>query len=438
MINEGNKQDEYLEKKGESSKDSAMRKASSRRGRFSSGETHQNAERENITWARPGTRPYADSLDRQRKSAHRDERGRKNPQAGSSPEDRRWAEFSGDKPEGKYQKLQKAKKSGQRTNIEAQKQGLIRKGERRRELRTQAVNAIRRAVGGGYVSEAKVDDRLSADQKEIIRNRRLPITDRLPVRGETSQETAERITQKRRDRNKRDRGGQTVRGSQLPKYKKHAEYGGITYQKDWKPEIVSARRDELRAKRTRNNIRDFERNKKTFEEFMLEASKGKSPRPTVLPKSRERDIGKHDDWRDPHPDTRDFGERPEAGKKLRRRAMAVVGTRRREDEETGVREDFVPLTPDKEERVKTRVGELARDIQLHGARIKELKGKPFGKFRPKVRKEKKAIVKSARKKAKQVRSASDALIHASTSRQANTQRNIEDLKQKLRDLGEEP
>lgn len=134
----------------------------------------------------------------------------------------------------------------------------------------QAVNAIRRAVGGGYVSEAKVDDRLSADQKETIRNRRLPITDRLPVRGETSQETEKRITQQRRDSNRRNRGGQTVRGSQLPKYKKHAEFGGITYQKDWHPEEVSARRDELRAKRTRNNIRDF-REQKTFSEFMIEA-----------------------------------------------------------------------------------------------------------------------------------------------------------------------
>lgn len=298
----------------------------------------------------------------------------------------------------------------------------------------QAVNAIRRAVGGGYVSEAKVDDRLSADQKETIRNRRLPITDRLPVRGETSQETEKRITQQRRDSNRRNRGGQTVRGSQLPKFKKHAEYGGITHQKWLDPEKVSARRDELRAKRTRNNIRSFGE-QKTFSEFMIEASKGKSPRPTALPKSRERDIGKHDDWKDK---PLEWGERPEAGKKLKRRLNAVVGTRRREDEETGVREDFVPLTPDKEERVKTRVGELTRDIQLYGARMKELKRKPLGKFRPKVKKEKEAIAKSARKKVKQVRSASDALIHASTSRQANTQRNIEDLKQKLRDLGEEP
>lgn len=370
MINEGNKQDEYLEKKGESSKTTAMRKASSRRGRFSSGDTHKDSERENITWARPGTRPYDDSLDRQRKQAHRSERRKKKPKAGTSPEDRKWSEFSGDEPEGKYEKLQKAKKSGQRTNIEAQKQGLVRKGERRRQLRTQAVDAIRRAMGGGYVSEAKVDDRLSADQKQIIRNRRLSPGDRLPVRGESPRDTEERLTKKRRDRNKRNRGGRGVRGSQLPKYKKHAEFGGVTYQKDWNPEKVSARRDELRAKSAKNNIRNF-REQKTFSEFMTESY-------------------------------RHFVRQ--------------------------VDEDFVPLTPDKEKRVKQRVGELARDIQLQVARMKELKKKPLGRFRPKVKKEKKAIVKSARKKAKQVRSASDALIDASTSRSAKIQKRIQDLK----------
>lgn len=261
MINEGNKQDEYLEKKGESSKTTAMRKASSRRGRFSSGETHQDSERENVTWAKPGTRPHADSLDRQRKSAHRSERGKKKSRAGSSPEDRKWSEFAGDEPKGKYEKLQKAKKSGQRTNIEAQKQGLVRKGEKRRELRTQAVNAIRKAVGGGYVNEARVDDRLSADQKETIRNARLSPGDRLPVRGETSRDTEERLTQKRRDRTRRDRGGQTVRGSKV------SDFSGVSWQS---PEKRSKRRSELRAKSAKNNIRDF-REQKTFSEFMTEA-----------------------------------------------------------------------------------------------------------------------------------------------------------------------
>lgn len=66
----------------------------------------------------------------------------------------------------------------------------------------------------------------------------------------------------------------------------------------------------------------------------------KAPRPTRLPKSRERNIG-HDDWKDPDPDTRDWGERPPAGKKLRSRLISTVGTRRREDIETSVRkEDF--------------------------------------------------------------------------------------------------
>jgi len=45
-----------------------------------------------------------------------------------------------------------------------------------------------------------------------------------------------------------------------------------------------------------------------------------------------------------------------------------------------------------------------------------------------VKKEKEAIVKSARKKAKQIRSASDALIDASTSRSASIQKRIQDLK----------
>lgn len=270
MLNEGNKRDEYLEKKGESTKTTAMRKSSERRGRFSGGDTHQNAERENITWARPGTRSHSDSLDRQRKSAHRTSRGRKKPQAGSSPEDRRWDAFVGDEKKGKYQKLQDKKEKGERTNIDAQKQSLLRKGEKRRELRTQAVNAIRRAVGGGYVNEAKVDDRLSADQKETIRNRRLSPGERLPVRGETSRDTEERLTRQRRERTARNRGGQGVRGSQRPKYKDHAEFGGVTYQKDWHPDEVSARREELRAKRAKNNIRSFKEGK-TFEEFMIEA-----------------------------------------------------------------------------------------------------------------------------------------------------------------------
>jgi hypothetical protein len=74
------------------------------------------------------------------------------------------------------------------------------------------------------------------------------------------------------------------------------------------------------------------------EKFSMAAdsSKPESPRPTKMPKSRERNIGKHNDWKD-NPN-RDFGERPEKGKKLKSRASAVVQSQRRTDKEVGVRE----------------------------------------------------------------------------------------------------
>jgi hypothetical protein len=122
------------------------------------------------------------------------------------------------------------------------------------------------------LKEAKVDDRLSPSQKEIIRNRRLSSNDRLPVHGESPGDTENRLTQTRRRRTARDRGGQTVRGSKLPKYNKHAEFGGVTYQKDLNPDKVSARRSELRAKRAKNNIRSFKEGK-TFSEFLEEAKR---------------------------------------------------------------------------------------------------------------------------------------------------------------------
>ena len=84
---------------------------------------------------------------------------------------------------------------------------------------------------------------------------------------------------------------------------------------------------------------------KTFAEFMeicekfsmtADTSKPQSPKPTQLPKSRERNVGKHDDWKDK---PLEWGERPAAGKKLRSRASAVVGTQQRQDVETGVRKE---------------------------------------------------------------------------------------------------
>jgi hypothetical protein len=266
MLNEGNKRDEYLEKKGESTKTTAMRKSSERRGRFSSGETHSGTERENITWARPGTRPHADSLDRQRKGAHRSERRRKKPQAGTSSEQRRtdaiWqSRFPEDRPKGKYEKLQDKKQQGQPTGIETQKQGIIRKGERRRELRTQAVNAIRRAVGGGYVSEAKVDDyqKLSPIEKEFVRHERQT--------GFEPSSDIDKHTETRRSVHREKRGA-----------KKREPYrdGSSTVSGKYKSKSQNQKRiKELSGKRVlrtaSNKIINFERGAKTFEEFMIEA-----------------------------------------------------------------------------------------------------------------------------------------------------------------------
>ena len=64
----------------------------------------------------------------------------------------------------------------------------------------------------------------------------------------------------------------------------------------------------------------------------------RATRPTRFPRSRERDIG-HNDWKDSDPDSRDWGERPEGAKKLKRRLNAVVGTQKRQDIETGVRKE---------------------------------------------------------------------------------------------------
>ena len=261
MLNEGNKRDEYLEKKGESTKTTAMRKSSERRGRFSAGDTHQSTERENITWARPGTRPHADSLDRQRKGAHRMSKGRKKPQAGSSPEDRRWDAFVGDENKGKYQKLKDKKEKGETTNIDAQKQSLLRKGERRRELRSQAVNAIRRAMGGGYVSEAKVDDyqKLSPIEKEFVRHKRQT--------GFEPSSDIDKHTETRRSVHRERRGA-----------KKREPYrdGSSTVSGKYKSKSQNQKRiKELSGKKvlrtSSNKIINFERGAKTFEEFMIEA-----------------------------------------------------------------------------------------------------------------------------------------------------------------------
>ena len=94
---------------------------------------------------------------------------------------------------------------------------------------------------------------------------------------------------------------------------------------------------------------------RTFSEFMeiceatelgekfsmtADTSKPQSAKATKLPRSRERNVGKHDDWKDK---PTEWGERPPAGKKLRSRASAVVGTQQRQDVETGVRKEETEL-----------------------------------------------------------------------------------------------
>ena len=231
---------------------------------------------------------------------------------------------------------------------------------------TQPVNAI----GSNYVSEAKVDDRLSADQKEIIRNRRLSPGQRLPVRGESPKETEERLTQTRRRTTASLRGARGVKGSIVP------EYSGVLW---WSSEQRSKRRDELRAKRAKNNIVDF-REQKTFSEFMIEASKSGSPRPTKLPRSRERNRGTgvyessgmtSENERTWKRLVTQYGEqpftnprRPKTKSSSRKEESKLSSTstpskpRRRGVQNVEYREDFVPLTPEKEERVKKELVNL--------------------------------------------------------------------------------
>ena len=109
------------------------------------------------------------------------------------------------------------------------------------------------------------------------------------------------------------------------------------------------------------------------EKFSMTADRTKpqSPKPTKLPKGREKNIGKHDDWSE-NPN-RDFGERSEGGKKLRSRAVAIVGTQKRQDKETGVREEvkveestklFYKLQAKGKGRSSTAKAQTTRDSNL--------------------------------------------------------------------------
>jgi len=102
------------------------------------------------------------------------------------------------------------------------------------------------------------------------------------------------------------------------------------------------------------------------EKFSMAAdtSKPQSPKPTKLPRSRERNVGKHDDWKDK---PTEWGERPAAGKKLKSRASAVVQSQHRQDVETGVRKEEAQL----DEVVVTR----SPEVKQRAKNIKKIKDK---------------------------------------------------------------
>jgi hypothetical protein len=110
-----------------------------------------------------------------------------------------------------------------------------------------------------------------------------------------------------------------------------------------KERIAKGSKEAANPKHSRKDVEALhnkrrEEVKKMVKEEVKAKNKG-SVRSTVLPKSRERDIGRHDDWKDPHPDTQDFGQDSPAKQKLKRRMIAVIGTRRREDKEAGLRKE---------------------------------------------------------------------------------------------------
>lgn len=89
--------------------------------------------------------------------------------------------------------------------------------------------------------------------------------------------------------------------------------------------------------KSRREVEELHNNRR--KEVKQLVKEGKAPKPTRLPLSRERNIGKHDDWKDPHPDTSDWGEESPAKKKLISRMKFVLGTQRRQDIELGLRRE---------------------------------------------------------------------------------------------------
>ena len=123
----------------------------------------------------------------------------------------------------------------------------------------------------------------------------------------------------------------------------------------------------VRSAYTNTNARTFREFIEIAEKFTLAANKSKpqSPTPTKLPLTRERNIGKHDDWKD-KPST-EWNDKSPAAKKLASRANAVVGTQRRQDKETGVTEETAVADKPATKEEKRKIALMQKLARLHAA-----------------------------------------------------------------------
>ena len=129
----------------------------------------------------------------------------------------------------------------------------------------------------------------------------------------------------------------------------------------------SARRVTRQDFVDRSNVKVRTEENELDEKFTLAADKSKpqSPSPTKLPLTRERNIGKYDDWKD-KPST-EWDDTPPAAKKLKSRLNAVVGTQRRQDKETGVTEETAVADKPATKEEKRKIMLMQKLAKLHAA-----------------------------------------------------------------------
>lgn len=130
-----------------STKDISMMKARRRRSDFESGSTHPRFKRTE-PWSKPHTHGYSAAMDSQRKLAHRQARNVSKPRAGTTPEDRAseaiWRRHGMPMNPGPMETISKS-------DVRARKAAVLRQGEQRRSLRTQAVRALGRTMGWNHI-----------------------------------------------------------------------------------------------------------------------------------------------------------------------------------------------------------------------------------------------------------------------------------------------